>query len=168
MIYWLATLLFLSFLLLPNAEGGEGQTWEPSPSLFSSIQLHEGYRSCPYQDTLGNWTIGFGHEIADESTPCWTREYAHGTLYSDLLTAHTIAVLDLGNRCWQGLSPDRQNVLVELSFQLGGRGLSAFHKMIVDLCSGKYLAAAQELKSSLLAREAPFRTLALANRLETN
>lgn len=37
----------------------------------------EGFRSCPYRDAVGVWTIGYGEtQGIGPNTPCWTEPYA--------------------------------------------------------------------------------------------
>ena len=51
------------------------------------VEIEEGFRSTPYQDTLDHWTIGYGHELSHDTGETWTREYARGVLIADLLNA---------------------------------------------------------------------------------
>lgn len=41
----------------------------------------EGFRSCPYKDAVGVWTIGYGEtQGIGPDTPCWTERYARRRL----------------------------------------------------------------------------------------
>jgi len=111
------------------------------------LTRHEGCRAVPYQDTLGNWTIGVGHLL---SRPLSQRVI-------DLILAEDVA--EATNECvhafpwFADLTQARQDVLVCLCFNLGLTRLLKFHKCLTAMEGGQYETAASELLSSLWAQQ---------------
>ena len=163
MIRWLAG-FFLPALLVTVCWAGDG-SWLPSPALLMRVETEEGFRPTPYQDTLGNWTQGYGHELQHDTGEEWTRDYARGVLIADLMNAHGLARHIVGET-FDSLSPVRQDVLVDMGFQLGGR-LASFSDMLSAIRRGDWHAAASAMKASVWRRETPARVDALAMMMET-
>ena len=128
------------------------------------VETEEGFRATPYQDTLGNWTQGYGHELTHDTGETWTREYAHGVLIADLMNAHGLARHIVGS-AFDTLTPVRQDVLVDMGFQLGGR-LASFSDMLSAIRRGDWHAAADAMKASVWRSETPERADALARLME--
>lgn len=161
--------------------------------MLRQIKFHEGRRLFPYRDTLGFWTIGYGHNMdADEllqkdgarrarlhSRGC-TEAEAHAWLQDDIeqairdLIAHLPWVNTFGEV--------RQAVMVELCFNMGigvppgvdpkrpkGAGLRSFLNTLALLRRGDFKAAAENLKRSKWYRQVKSgRGDRLALELETN
>jgi len=113
-----------------------------SAALLASTKAHEGYRARAYQDTKGIWTIGYGTnlqelQIDDELAETW--------LYDKLNQAETSA----GGFPWfSTLSDVRQDVVVEMIYNLGLPRFAKFSKMILALAEHKYNAAAVQMLDS--------------------
>jgi len=130
-----------------------------NPDLRESVIRHEGYRALPYRDSVGLWTVGYGHLIDDDAPPFGAAtigdvldHITDAQRHSEWLDADLeIATKDA--RAWLGdtfeqLSDTAQRVVVEMAYQLGGGGLSKFVQMraaLVALNMG--LAAACGLNS---------------------
>lgn len=87
------------------------------PRLMADIQRSEGCRLEAYQDTLGNWTIGYGHLLPQGEIPPITQGQADAWLAADIaaraLQAQTTPE-------WSYLdTPCRCNAVVECIFNLG-------------------------------------------------
>lgn len=134
-------------------------------TIFQRVKRHEGFRSKPYLDTTGNYTIGFGHKISPDQAVNYangiSEQDAEDLLHSDLDAA---AYEMLKNFPWcPELSSTRQGVLVELIFWIGIGGMMEFGNFLFSLRSGNYGDAAKALINSLLHTQVPARTEELAN-----
>ena len=138
----------------------------PPESLLERTKRHEGLRLCPYKDSRGFYTQGYGHKLADGPYQCWTREFALTVLHDDLRNATAWAREDVGDGwAWQRMGEVRRGVLTEIAFQTGEHGLAGFHDMLAAIRRGDYDAAADALQDSRLHDEAPARTEELARLL---
>lgn len=135
-----------------------------------AIKEAEGYRSTPYQDTEGLWTIGYGHllsydlTLADLKTMRVTKAEADDLFERDLDQAVRLA----DSFDWYAsLDPVRQAVIVELCFQLGNR-FKDFRRTIWAIKERRWADAAQHLRDSKAGRvQTPRRYRRLALQLET-
>lgn len=104
------------------AWGGVMKKFKPqSMSLagLSTLRRREAFRSCPYKDANGYWTIGWGHLIkAGEGAlmdKCITEEAASRLLASDLATTesaiHALVNIDL--------KQSQFDALVSFAFNIG-------------------------------------------------
>ena len=130
-------------------------------SLQDSVRSHEGCKLKAYQDSEGVWTIGVGRNLQNLTI---TEQQANEWLAEDLQTA--VNELDRAFKGWRDHSPARQNVLIELCFQLGAPRLAGFLKFWAALRSQDYATAALELLASRYASQVPKRAHTLAKRLE--
>ena len=122
-------------------------------SLLEKVLEHEGFRAKPYQDTLGIWTIGHGLTWISEDE---SKEIVLKRLFDlgdnlmdtdEWLTGHPRAVLE---------------VLTEMAFQMGLRGVRNFKKMWAALEQKDYATAADEMLDSKWASQTPNRAKALS------
>jgi len=121
----------------------------PVPDL-QQLRLHENLRLTRYRDTLGNWTIGYGHLWADRLPQKITLEQAESLLRLDA----AVAVKDAGQFPWLAkLGPNRQNVVIDMIFNLGITRFKKFTKLIAALAEEDFDAAAREMLDSLWARQ---------------
>lgn len=94
--------------------------------LLADVSAAEGCRLIAYRDTLGNWTIGYGHLL--DQTIDWTGHEITQATANDLLTqdleSHRTQCLGLPE--YSSLdTPTRINALVECVFNLGVRHWTA-------------------------------------------
>jgi lysozyme len=68
---------------------------------------------------------------------------------------------------WPKLNDTRQRVLCEMAFQMGFGGLSLFRKMLAAIEAEDFSTAADEMLSSLWARQTPGRAEQLARMMRT-
>jgi lysozyme len=103
------------------------------------IKMFEGFRSYPYKDSAGIWTIGYGHtkEINAFSTPI-TEDVAEDLLRADLAEAER-TVSTLVN---VALNDSQYSALVSLVFNTGIAPLT--HTLGLLLNAREYEAAADE------------------------
>lgn len=110
--------------------------------LLSFIADNEGLRLKPYQDTVGVWTVGYGHNLA---VPISQRA-AWQILRDD--------VEDARNDCLHSfpwfieLSQERQHAMIDLVFNLGLTRLYGFKEFLKAMALGNYDTAADELIDS--------------------
>lgn len=131
--------------------------------LYAALQSDEGFRSCAYQDSEGYWTIGYGICIDIRIGGGITQQEA---LY--LLQNRVIALLpQLSGKIpnWDQLNDVRQNVLINMAFQMGLPKLMKFVEMLTALQAGDYVEAANQMLNSEWATEAPARAQKLSNQM---
>jgi lysozyme len=133
-----------------------------NPELLASIKQHEGCRLEPYEDSMGLLTVGYGHLLERPIT----REEAEVFLISDIQTA--IKELDRAFPDWKNHSEVRQNVLIELVFNIGAPRLAGFLKFWAALRDRNYKRAAAELLNSKWRQQVGQRAVTLAARMETD
>lgn len=131
-------------------------------TLIQRIMLHEGLALKPYKDTLGHWTVGYGHKILPHETfDTITSEQAKSMLMDDIATARKQAYNAFP---WLlGLDETKQGVVIEMVFQLGIGGVGKFQKMISAIRERDYGRAADEMLNSRWARQTPRRCKTLAD-----
>jgi lysozyme len=78
------------------------------------------------------------------------------------------ATLDKAIPWWRGLSDERQDVLVQMAYQMGTDGVLGFHDTLEALKAGDFKAAANHMRNSAWAkRQTPARALREAHQIET-
>jgi lysozyme len=133
-----------------------------SPELLASIKQHEGLRLTPYEDPMGILTVGYGHNLEQDIT----RADAEVMLISDIQKA--IKELDRAFKGWKDHSETRQNVLIEMMFNMGATRLAGFRRFWFALSNKDYQTATQEMLDSKWASQVGQRARTLAARMETN
>jgi hypothetical protein len=149
--------------------------------LMESTTLHEGDVSGLYLDSRNVLTTARGRNL--EANPLTAREWRW--LYDnkcitvhinqrgrEYLQANDIdkALAQLRSRllCFDRLNDVRQNVLIEMSFQMGVDGLLGFHDMLDAITAQDWAAAAREGLDSKWARiDSPDRARELMEMLRT-
>lgn len=134
-----------------------------SPELIASLKQHEGLRLKAYQDSEGVWTCGYGRNLQQLEI---TKEQAEVWLIED--AAKAIKELDRAFPGWKDHSETRQNVLIEMMFNLGAPRLAGFVNFWAALRAKDYKRAAQEMIASRWAKQVGQRAITLAARMETD
>lgn len=125
--------------------------------LIEQIKRHEGYRSKPYNDTLGKLTVGYGRALYENPL---TKEEAEYLLQNDV--EKSINLASNLTPAWHNLNAVRRAVLVNMVFQLGAGGVKRFRRMIAALENGDYETAADEMLDSRWYKQTPNRALELS------
>lgn len=137
--------------------------------LLADVKSAEGCRLQAYRDTLGNWTVGYGHLLPkgrDWAGTAWTQDQAGSQLEKDL-EASGIAVAQALPE-WDVLDTDaRQNALCELCFNMGVGHWRAFAETRAAIQRKDWLAASTGLLDSLWAKQVGLRADRLASYLLT-
>lgn len=129
------------------------------PELLSRVMKHEGFESKPYKDTTGHLTIGYGRNLDDVGI---TEAEAAELLENDLSNAR-VQCFAMFAEFFADLSHNRQDVLIEMMFNLGWRKLKGFQKMRLALERRNYEMAADEMLNSLWAKQVGQRAETLAD-----
>lgn len=132
-----------------------------SKTLEQRIKRHEGLRLKPYQDTLGYTTVGYGHKIISAAerkkfANGITQEQADNLFKDDLGAAWHYAIVSIGTT-FHRLDTPQQEVIVEMIYQLGLKGVLKFKKMLNALDKGDYETAADQMLDSLWHQQTPQR-----------
>lgn len=123
------------------------------------LRRDEGWAKVAYQDSVGVWTVGCGHNLRVPIT-----NVAINQILTDDLAVAEEAVDRLGT--WvQGLSEYRRGVLVNMAFNLGGAGLYKFRLMLAACQRGDFEDAAREMLDSKWARQVGARAERLAKQM---
>lgn len=124
------------------------------------LTAHEGRRSKPYVDSLGNMTIGIGRNLDDTGLRPEEIDY----LYANDVAA---VLQDIHLHCpwFDALSDARQLVIVDMVFNLGMPRFLLFHKMLDALRAKDYVRAAAEMLASIWARQVGARAQDLAQQM---
>ncbi len=122
--------------------------------LVKDVKQAEGCKLTAYKDTLGYWTIGYGHLLPDQDRD-WTghtitQEQADLFLDEDLQAAylrciHLIEWPYLDTAC-------RQNAVIELQYNMGGKWVK-FYKTRLDIGNRDWKSAHDDLLNSLWAKQ---------------
>jgi lysozyme len=136
--------------------------------LIDDIKRDEGCRLVAYEDTLGIWTIGYGHAHVPEGT-VWTQAQCDEALAADI--AHAEANLDAHAAWWRTLDDVRQDVMANLCFNMGWgdgqHGLSSFHNTLAAIQAKRFDSAAAGLLASKWATQVGDRARRLAEMMRT-
>ena len=133
--------------------------------LLTQIRQDEGLRLTAYQDTLGNWTIGYGHTPAHEGE-VWTLADAESALFDDVDRAANDVD---GAFPWaEAMGTIRWSVLVNMAFNMGLSRLQEFHMALAAMQAGDYTEAAAQMLNSLWASQVGDRAKRLAQQMETD
>ena len=115
--------------------------------LETRVIQDEGYSSKPYRDSVGVLTIGYGttrwigREVmpADKVLPADARRFLRADLYGAILDAQKIFPR------FEEMNSVRQEVLANMTYNLGPNRLAGFKKMIAALDDLDYKTAAREM-----------------------
>jgi len=143
---------------------------EGSKAYQQKIGTYKNGKFLRYKDSLGYWTIGYGHLIQkSENFIEITEQQAEALLVQDIKSAVVdAAVLFNMNRLYNSsVCNERvQRVLVEMVFQLGYKKASGFKKFLGALAQGDINAAITEMKNSAWYRQTPNRVNDLIHKMK--
>lgn len=129
------------------------------------IKQEEGFRAYAYQDSLGFWTIGYGHLIDVRKGGQMDADLLLTQLQRDI--TRKAGFLNK-NIVYNELGSYQQAALVSMAFQLGEAGINAFHEMWSKLAQRDYQGAAEAALNSDWAKQTPARAQREARMLQTN
>lgn len=130
--------------------------------LAEQLKKHEGLRLKPYIDTVGKLTLGIGRNLEDKGV---TEQEALFMLNNDVDYFYSKLCQRID---WmKNLDDARQNVLVNMAFNLGITGLMTFKKMLLACEHGNFKIAATEMLNSKWAEQVGYRANELAEQMRT-
>lgn len=137
------------------------------PYLIAMLEQQEGRnvingRHLPYKDSLGILTIGYGRNL---QTRGLSESEAYQLLLNDIYDHWQELITALP---WvAAIALERQQVLLDMGFNMGVPRLLGFHKMIAHVQAGEYEEAAREmLDSEWAAQVKPARAEYLARAMK--
>lgn len=130
-------------------------------ALRQQLIRHEGVVLKMYQDTVGHWTIGCGHDLTNGIS-----EGIALQMLEEDMQSHVVALRNA--LPWLDRLDDvRQLVLGDMSFNLGVPGLLKFTATLAAVEAGDYVLAGDQMLASKWARQVPVRAQALARMMKT-
>lgn len=125
----------------------------------------EGFVQHAYQDSLGYWTIGVGRLIDERKNGGLTKPEVEMLLDNDITRIRSGIYLSLP---WAlSMNEARQAVLINMSFQMGLRGLLGFTSTLGSMRDERYADAAEGMRQSLWAKQTGDRARRLAYQMDT-
>lgn len=129
-------------------------------NLTDLLIKHEGLKLKPYRCSEGKLTIGVGRNLDDNGI---SHEEVLYLLNNDIDTARTEAA----RYPWfDGLSEDRQNVIISMIFNLGLYRFSQFKNTIALIEVGNFKEASREMLDSRWAKQVGSRANELSQMME--
>ena len=128
--------------------------------LVDSLIRHEGYRATVYTCTAGKPTIGVGHNLERPISDAAIMQILRDDIDD------CISELDRIRPSWRGHNDARQNVLIEMMFNLGAPRLDKFVRMWGYLDARNYDKAAYEMLASNWAVQVGPRAKTLSDRMK--
>ena len=127
-------------------------------SLIASVKTHEGLKLQVYKCPANRLTIGYGRNLDDRGI---SKEEAEMLLLNDLETSTKEAKKF---EFYENLTSNRQDVIVEMIFNLGLTRFKKFKKTIGYINQANHSAAADEMLDSRWAKQVGQRALTLSNK----
>lgn len=130
--------------------------------LSAQLAIDEGNRPKMYLDTVGKWTGGVGRNLSDNS---FSNDEIQLMLTNDINTA-----MGSARRLIKGfdqLDDVRQEVIINMAFNLGYSRLAGFQNFLSDVNSNNYVNASAEMLDSKWAQQVGARATRLANAMRT-
>tara|TARA_R110000782_G_scaffold47256_4_gene104054 strand:+ start:10548 stop:10952 length:405 start_codon:yes stop_codon:yes gene_type:complete len=132
-------------------------------SLQEDLIRHEGYRKHLYEDTEGHLTIGVGYNIDEKGLP----DYIIKLLLSDTIIEAKTELARI-YPTYQSLSRIRQDVLINMIFNLGAPRFQTFKKLWAALGNNDFDAAADEMLDSKWADQVGNRAIELSEKMRND
>ena len=129
---------------------------DPINDITSQLKRHEGFREKMYRDSLGVPTIGYGLNL---NTGITEREAA---LILEERVRKLRTRLPMVIKSWNNLNSTRQDVLINMAYNLGIAGLLTFENMLSALEAGDYEMASRAMLNSIWAGQVRDRAIELS------
>ena len=132
--------------------------------LMSQLNIDEGRKKKLYKDTASppKWTIGVGRNIEDRGL---RDDEIDLMLSNDIEEAVGIALALVPQ--FDKLGDVRQEVLVNMAFNMGGPRLAGFKKMLAAVSAYDYQEAADQMEDSAWYRQVGARAERLVKSMRT-
>ena len=129
--------------------------------LLASLRHHEGKRLRAYKDTEGKLTIGYGHNLDANGIPEWVAE----ALLDSQLYRYAFDTTRVVPSFHQ-LTDARQEVLVEMVFNMGVNGLAGFKRTLGYIEAQDWDKASTEMLDSVWATQVGTRAKRLSRKFQ--
>ncbi len=122
------------------------------------IKKNEGYSAKPYKDQLGFYTIGYGHLIRFNEKKYFFNFYKKEH-FSNLFESDFKKALNEYYQIFYNKNHNQyeKELLIEMIFQLGPKGVSKFKKMLFYLNQKQKYMTCLEMIDSLWYKQTPKR-----------
>lgn len=130
--------------------------------LIAQLKRHEGVKSKPYKDSVGKTTIGVGRNLDDVGV---SQDEIDLMLRNDISRAMSAVRQYL--QWFDSLDDARQDVLINMCFNMGIGALLEFKNTLTLIKAGQYPEAANEMLQSKWASQVGSRAVELANQMKT-
>lgn len=131
-------------------------------NLRDQLIRDEGCKLTAYKDTLGNWTVGVGHEV--DHFMIIDQDTADDLLIQDIQTA----VHHISSWIWvEAIDQIREDVLTNMCFNMGFLHLSGFHHFLGYMQSRDWAQASKEMLNSEWAKQVGPRATRLSQQVLT-
>lgn len=135
--------------------------------LIDTLVRHEGSvirggRHMPYKDTVGKLTIGYGRNLTDKGL---SQDEARTLLLNDV--QETINAVRSAYDWFDSLDDVRQEVVINMAFNMGLGGFSTFKNTIRYINQGNYMDAALNMLKSKWAGQVKRRAIELSEMMRT-
>lgn len=146
-------------------------------TVIDLLKKHEGFRKRVYRCTENKQTIGYGYNL--DANPLHLsvfeidrlkRKGISGKTAENLLIDQVYNIkfsLDKAIPWWSKIGQTRQDVLIDMAYNLGINGLLCFKKTLDHIAVGNYPKAADEMLESTWAKQVHGRANELADMMRT-
>ena len=136
--------------------------------LLKEIKAEEGHRPTPYLCSKRKWTISYGFTSVDgvkvsQYMPMLSEETEQRNLHAHIFRSLNIAMRYVNNFC--ELSDDRQEVLINMAYQLGTRLLN-FTKTKMYIEQRNWEQASIEMLDSNWNKQTPHRAKRMSEKFK--
>ena len=122
------------------------------------IKKNEGFSLKPYKDQLGYYTIGFGHLIRKNEDKYFKTKYKKKYLEQVFQLDFNKAINDYKKFLYKkNHKKNDKELLIEMLFQLGSRGVLKFRKMLFYLNKKQKYMVCLQMLDSLWCKQTPLR-----------
>lgn len=130
--------------------------------LSDQLEIDEGKRSRMYLDSVGKWTAGVGRNLSD-------RAFSEDEIQLMLSNDIALAVRDVRQLVpgFDQLDDVRQEVLANMSFNLGFSRLAGFRRFIAAVNASEFAEASLEMLDSKWAKQVGARAQRLSKAMRT-
>ncbi|MDR1461439.1 MAG: glycoside hydrolase family protein [Campylobacteraceae bacterium] len=140
--------------------------------LIREVKRDEGFRAKPYKCSEGFLTIGYGtklplskSELANVKDPNNITEFEAEKLLQFRLENAIKELNVVKGDIIKTLNENRKEIIYNMVYQLGTKGLLGFKKMWIALENKDYTCTADEMKNSKWYLQTPKRAQRLINRM---
>lgn len=127
-------------------------------NLKKRIKKNEGYSNKPYKDQLGFYTIGYGHLIRNSEKKYFKKNF-NKDHFDKIFEIDFNKSLKQYNKMFsqKKYTKNEKELLIEMLFQLGLKGVSKFKKMLFHLDNKERYMVCLEMMDSLWYEQTPKR-----------